>query len=357
MKKQFILGIILIAAVVALVVASHNRIHFDFAVFRRQVTQVDWRKIFLAVACIYVGYLFRSMRWVRLVRHNKQVPLLSLLGTQIIGFTSVALVGRVADLSRPYLVARKTDLPLSSQIAVYIVERLFDAGSLALVFSCAILFAPQGSLPHAEVLKKFGTWGLLGTFAGALFLFAVRMAGDQVARFFENLLGRFSPKLGHAAGHKIRTFHAGLDTMRTVSDFAIVVALSLVLWVLIALAYFESARAFSASPLLSVISFPQAVLMLAVSGGASFFQLPVLGWFSQIGVVAAAMSALFGVPGEVSTAWSTLLLLVTFLSPVPVGLVWAQFENINLRKIAVESEQAGEQLPESATEDSTQWSK
>ncbi len=46
---------------------------------------------------------------------------LSLLGTQVIGFTGVALIGRVADLTRPYLVAKKTGLPISTQIAVYIV--------------------------------------------------------------------------------------------------------------------------------------------------------------------------------------------------------------------------------------------
>ena len=65
----------------------------------------------------------------------------------MIGFTAVALIGRVADPVRPYLVAKKTGLPLSNQIAVYIVERLFDAGSMALIFSSVILLAPAGSLP------------------------------------------------------------------------------------------------------------------------------------------------------------------------------------------------------------------
>jgi hypothetical protein len=36
--------------------------------------------------------------------------------------------------------------------------------------------------------------------------------------------------------------------------------------------------------------------------------------------------------------------LITFLSIVPVGLIWAQFEHVSLRKITVESEQAGEEL-------------
>ena len=81
-----------------------------------------------------------------LLRHNKKVPLFSLLGTQVIGFTAVALIGRVADPVRPYLVAKKTGLPFSSQIAVYIVERLFDFGSMALIFSLALFWIPQPAL-------------------------------------------------------------------------------------------------------------------------------------------------------------------------------------------------------------------
>jgi hypothetical protein len=83
---------------------------------------------------------------------------------------------------------------------------------------------------------------------------------------------------------------------------------------------------------------------MVVSGGASIVQLPVVGWFTQIGLVAAAISSFFGAAPEASTACAATLLLVSFLGIVPVGLIWAQFEHVNLRKITVESEHAGEEL-------------
>jgi hypothetical protein len=43
-------------------------------------------------------------------------------------------------------------------------------------------------------------------------------------------------------------------------------------------------------------------------------------------------------------ACAATLLLVTFLAIVPVGLVWARFEHVSLRKVTVESEHAGEEL-------------
>jgi glycosyltransferase 2 family protein len=77
---------------------------------------------------------------------------------------------------------------------------------------------------------------------------------------------------------------------------------------------------------------------------ASGFQLPIIGWFSQIGLIAAAMSSFFSVAPEPATACSATLLLVTFLSIIPVGLIWAQFEHVSLRKITAESEHAGEAI-------------
>src|SRR5450631_3687518 len=134
---------------VALVVWGRERIHFDFGLFRAQLAHADWIKIALSAGCIYFAYAFRSVRWARLLKHNKLVAPFSLLGTQVIGFTAVALIGRVADPVRPYLVAKKTGLPLSSQIAVYIIERLFDAGSMALIFSIAVLWVPQPDVAKA----------------------------------------------------------------------------------------------------------------------------------------------------------------------------------------------------------------
>jgi hypothetical protein len=347
-KNQLILGLVALAALAALVIWGRDRIHFDFAVFRSQLALADWRKIGLGFGCIYLAYSFRAVRWAKLLKHNKKVPPLSLLGTQIIGFTAIALLGRVADPVRPYLVSKKTGLSLSSQIAVYIVERLFDAGSMALIFSSVILFTAwfgaPGALPHAEIVKKAGYWGMAFTVLGALFLVAVRVAGGVVASFFDRTLSLASRKLGHAVGEKIRSFHAGLDTMRTFSDFGVVAALSLAMWLIITLAYLETTQAFVASPQLQSMTLAKCMLLLAFSGTVSVFQLPVLGWFTQIGVVAAALVSFYGAAPEASTACAAMLLVVSFLSIVPVGLIWAQFEHVSLRKVTVESEHAGEEL-------------
>jgi hypothetical protein len=106
---------------------------------------------------------------------------------------------------------------------------------------------------------------------------------------------------------------------------------------IIATAYFLGCKAFVASPALASVTLPKCILLMIASGGASIFQLPVLGWFSQIGLVAVALAAVLGATPEAATACGATLLLVTFLSIIPAGLIWAQFDHVNLRKVAAES--------------------
>lgn len=342
--RNRIVLIVVLVLTAALIWYAHGHIHFDWRVFLEQLKAADWKLMLLGVACIYFGYVVRSARWVWLIRYQKKMPLLSLLGTQVIGFTAVALIGRVADPVRPYLVARKTDLSLGSQIGAYVVERLFDAGAMALIASSVILLAPVGSVPHAEIVRRAALWGLALTIAGALFLVAVRLKGNAIATLLGKTASRLSRRLGTAVEEKINSFHAGLDTLRSLADFSVVLVLSLLMWLLIAASYLEMSRAFVASPVLATMTPAKGVLLMVVSGSISVFQLPVLGWFTQIAGVAALISSFLGVAPEPAMGCAAALLIVTSLCIAPVGLLWARFEGISLFKVAVESEHAEEEL-------------
>jgi glycosyltransferase 2 family protein len=359
-KSHLTIGLLLLVVFASVGIYAQHRYQFDWYEVIAQFKLADWRKIGIATGCIYLSFIFRSVRWAYLLRRSKKLGAFSLLGTQVIGFTAVALIGRVADPVRPYLVAKKTGLPLANQIAVYIVERLFDMGTIALVFSVAMLWIPTEEIIKATSHSRSGATmvvghpllasfiarysGLVLTLMGALFLLTVRFSGEFVATSFERSFGLVSSRLGHSAGQKIRAFRAGLDALRSIKDFAAVGFLSVAMWLLIAFAYLESCRSFVASPELATLTPQKSVLLMVASGGASVAQLPIFGWFTQIIAMAAVLSAGFGVAKEAATAGATTLLLVTFLCIVPVGVIWAQIEHISLRKVTVDSERADEEL-------------
>lgn len=356
-KRQLILGLVVLAILVALGFYAQHRHPIDWHEVVRQFAESRWSYFAIGGACIYVAYLLRATRWAYLLRHHKKVSPLSLVASQVIGFTAVALIGRVADPVRPYLTAKKTGLSVANQLAVYIVERLFDFGTMAVFFSVAmiILFQDQSASSslivqstHSGFLAKFAGprvaqfGGLAITLFGVIFLVIVRISGTAVAALMEKSLGLISKNVGRAVGEKIRSFQAGLDTIRSLPDFFIAAGTSFAMWTLIAFAYFFTLRGFTGSPELAAISFSKSVVLMMISGGASVLQLPVLGWFTQIFAVAAVLAKVFEVDAEASMACAAMLLLVTFLCVIPVGLIWAHFENISLRKVTHESEVAEE---------------
>jgi uncharacterized membrane protein YbhN (UPF0104 family) len=337
--RRPLLYIVVIGALVALVFALRGQVHFQWSVFAEQIKSVSWQHVLLAVVAIYLNYVVRGIRWAFFLRPTKKVPVFSLVGSQVIGFTAVAIFGRLADLVRPYLIAKRTSLAVSSQIAVYTVERMFDLGSFALISSVVLLLTPgRASLPHHEAVQRSAVVLLGVTAAMAIFAFVVHWSGLAVAQAAEKGLGALSPKVGLGVATKIREFREGLNALSGFSDFLIAAVLSLFMWGLITLSYISVCHAFVASPELSRMDPARIIILQASSLAGSIVQLPVIGWFTTIGVVAAAMQNLFHVAPEPALGCSALILLITSMGIIPVGLIWSRFEQVSLKNVAKESE-------------------
>jgi glycosyltransferase 2 family protein len=317
-----------------------TRVQFDWANFWRQLRYVSVGHLVAGIVLIYVTFFLRAVRWSVFLSPTKKVSPASLLGSQFIGFTAVALFGRLADFTRPYLVARRVNLPLSSQIAVWTIERMFDLGAAALIFSGALAFTPKG-LPHHEVFVKAGALSMGLTLAIAIFAGVVRVAGGTVASFARGTVGLVSKAAGESIATKIIGFRDGLNALSSARDFGVVTLLSLTMWMMIGFGYMETLHAFVNTPELAGVTFSRTMLLMAASIGGSLLQLPIIGWFTQIAITAAAMHTFFGAPLEAATACGALLLIVTFLCIIPTGLIYSRVEHVSLKKVAQESEAAG----------------
>ena len=114
------------------------------------------------------------------------------------------------------------------------------------------------------------------------------------------------------------------------------------MWAMIILAYLETMWAFVSSPELAGMTLARCMVLMAASMGGSVFQLPVIGWFTTILATSAVMHAWLGVAAEPALGGGAMLLVVSFLSIIPVGLIWSRFEHVSLKTVAEESEQAEE---------------
>jgi hypothetical protein len=342
-KRKGVMWAVGAVALVVLALLFRYKVQFDWKMFWQQLRLVSAGHIVAGMALIYGTYWLRAVRWAVFVSPTKKVSAASLLGSQFIGFTAVALFGRLADLTRPYLLARRTELSLSSQVAVYTIERMFDLGAAAVIFSCALAFTPKG-LPHHEVFVRSGVLSMGATLAIAIFAGVVRAAGGTVARFARGTVGLVSKPAGESIATKIIGFRDGLNALSSARDFGVVVALSLTMWLMIGFAYLETAHAFVQTPELAHVTFSRTMLLMAASIGGSLLQLPIIGWFTQIAITAAAMHTFFGAPIEAATACGAVLLVVTSLCIIPTGLIYSRVEHVSLKKVAQESEAAGKEV-------------
>jgi len=341
-KGLFAIAILLILALVIYI--NCGRVHFDWAIFLQQLRHIAWVHIAAGVALIYSTYFLRAARWSVFLSATKKVSPFTLVGPQFIGFTAVALFGRLADVIRPALVAKRVQLPVSSQIAVYTIERMFDLGAAAIIFSSALLFVPS-NLPHHEIFIRTGLYSLAGTALIAIFALAIRVAGGAVAATAHAMIRPMSRSSADNVADKIRNFRQGLDAISSAQDFLITALLSLAMWGLIGFAYVQTLHAFVDTPQLATINFSSTMLLMGASIGGSLLQLPIIGWFTQIAITAAAMSSFYGAPIEAATACGALLLFVTFLSIIPAGLIYARLNHISLKNAATEAESPAVSAP------------
>ena len=336
-SRRYILWVVVAIIAAIFLWWLHTHVTFDWHTLGQQLHSVSLGYVLAAMVVIYVSYWLRAVRWAVLLSPVRRVPSSQLIASQLIGFTAVALIGRIADLSRPYLIARKLKLPVASQLAIYSVERAFDLGAAAILFSVTLAFAPH-NLPHHSAYVHAGEISLAATLGIAIFAIALRLAGELVARIVRTILSPLSKSVAATLSERILDFREGLRTVSTLREFLVALAISLLMWAAIAICYLLSARAFVAAPTLAHLSFTAMMLVLATSLGGSLFQLPILGWFTQIAVIAAALHGFFDVPLETATACAALILFCSMLDIIPAGLIAAKLEGTSLRQAVKESE-------------------
>lgn len=347
MDKKRILAAVVVFFILAILFYLQYR-HwrtFDWGTFWSQTHRIRKIHILHGIALIYFAYWMRAWRWkifLRPVRPKTKV--MDMVSPTMVGFTGLALLGRAGEFIRPYLIARRTNLPVSSQIAVWGVERIFDIGAFTVLMMLAI-FLPSAlpSIPHPEYYLRFREAGfLLTAIVGitAVAAVVIRRNGEKVAAWVEQRFSHLAANLGHRIGMRIREFGMGLNTIHDLWSLLWLTAVSVGMWYVISLAYKEVTFSYG-DPALDIPVSQLLILMFASMLG-SMLQLPAVGGGAQMATI-ATLSNVFDAPPELAASCGILLWLVTFAAVVPLGLLLAHRERLSFRKLSVESHRAEEE--------------
>jgi glycosyltransferase 2 family protein len=344
-KKRILASVVvfLILAVLVYLQYRHWRT-FDWGTFWSQTHRINKFRVFYAIALIYFAYILRAIRWkIFLKPVQPKARSIDLISPTLIGFTGLALLGRAGEFIRPYLIARRTELPFSSQLAVWAVERIFDVGAFTVLMVLAI-FLPSAlpSIPHPEYYVRFREAGFfLIAVVVAMTVAAVLIGrkGEETAEWVEQRFSRLSSNFGHKLAQKVREFGMGLNTIHGPMSLLWLTLVSVGMWYIIALAYKAVTHSYGVDALDIPVS--QILILMGSSMVGSMLQLPAVGGGSQMATI-ATLSSVFDVPPEMAASCGILLWLVTFAAVVPAGLLLAHRERLSLRKLSVESHRAEE---------------
>jgi glycosyltransferase 2 family protein len=318
--------------------------NFDWSRFLSDAHAMSGRHVVYALILGYLAYFLRAVRWKLFLRPMRSdVSTLNLISPTVIGFTALALLGRPGELVRPYLIARRTNLSVASQLGVWTVERIFDIAAFTVLIVSAI-FLPtelrEFVLSRPDIFLWFHVTGyVLLALVLVLFLSALLMKskGHTLAGSVEDGFSLFTANFGRRVAQRIREFAAGLNAIHSPVYLVLIWTVSVFMWWCIALTYSEVTHAYGAP--MQNMSVTRVLLLVGSSMLGSMLQLPGVGGGTQLATI-EVLAKIYNVPNELAVSCGILLWLVTFVAIVPVGLLLARQEQVSLRKLVEKTEHA-----------------
>jgi len=293
--------------------------NFDWHKLVGAVLQIRLSGLLTAILLMYLTYLLRACRWYEFLKPVKEVSIFRLWTAQVLGFGAVAVLGRPGELVRPYLVARQEGLSVSSQMAVWVLERFYDSVAMVLVVAFSFVWGglmdDTGS-PLAPLVLRMRTAGLI--------LLAATLVGVMLLVVYERRLSQGNLKLGFLPeryAQKVNTalasFAQGLMAVRSARAQTLGALYSLGIWVTISAAFWMVLQAFG--PPIDDLNLASSMLVMGFAIAGSIIQAPGVGGGSQV-LAILALTEIFGVPAELATSAGIVLWALAFVAVVPLAV-------------------------------------
>lgn len=305
----------------------------DWGAIGKSLAEADLGLLTLAVAFVMVSYLVRAVRWQVLLKPVGMAHLGACFATTVIGFmfNFIAPSGRVGEVVRPYLLARREGFSASAAFATIFLERVVDLVTVILLVGAWLLLGPppEGakSATAIQSLKVGGMTVFLGAILGLAIMFGFVKYRERAMAFAHFFIRWLPSRLESMAMRFISSFGEGLGVLADVGNLTRIGILSVVLWLNISLVLWLGLSAFEIR-----ISFGATFLVLGflVVGVAVPTPGAVGGYHLMFSL---ALTLLFGVDESRSQAAALVNHAIAFLPVTFLGLVLFVREGLSFREV------------------------
>lgn len=331
--KWLALGAVLLLVALYLLRSELRKRGFHWSVFVATLGQLDWKWLVAALVAALATYYGRALRWAVLLRPLRPHPnMWKLFSATVIGFTAVTLLGRPGEFVRPYLISVQERVPFSSQIAAWVLERIYDLLMALMIFGFALSKVRYVGDPGPALswILEIGGWVFWVLSVACLLMLAmIRRYSDTMRQRLLDALGFLSEHHLDRAGRFLQALVQGAESIRSVKSMVQLLLYTVLEWLLIVFCYLCIMRAFGAAIHFTISDV--LILMGFVSFGA-VVQIPGIGGGVQV-VAVLVLTKIFGLPVELATSIAVLMWLVTFVVIVPFGVAVALHQGLSWRKL------------------------
>jgi hypothetical protein len=206
MNKKLIFGIVL---GVVLIYFSVRGVNFNETLAHLKKIHLGY--VALSLFLILIMQVLRSYRWGVILQPMEKISQFTLFSVTCVGFLAIAAIpARIGELARPYLIAKKSSIKMSSALGTIIVERVLDSLAI-LAITIAVL-----------VMQDLPSWMIK---SGIIFLIlTLLMIACMIGLVWRRetaikIIGRFLQLLPDKPAQKINNvIHHFIDGFQVITD-------------------------------------------------------------------------------------------------------------------------------------------
>ena len=319
MKIKLIAGLLLSGFLVYLSVRG-----IDFQSVVKGLTTIRYGYALLFLAIVFLMQVLRSVRWGVILRPIEKIDQFTLFSVSNVGFLAIiAIPARLGELARPYLITKKSGIPMTCAVGTIFVERIFDGlGVLTIAVLTPFFTVVPPWLTRASLIFF---WITIGFLTAALFLVIKR---DTVLKALTLFFCRLS---GKKALLVERLFHQFSDGLKIITDLKLLLQVSLLtfmIWLadVVAIYLLFIAVGFNLPPAAAVVLMIVLIIGIAIPTAPGF----VGNWhfFCILGL------GIFGIPRPEALSFAIIYHFLSIGILILLGLLFLPFNRFSLSSLS-----------------------
>jgi uncharacterized protein (TIRG00374 family) len=315
MNKKLLLGI---GLGIVLIYFSVQGIDFN-------ETLTHLKKVHLGYAGLSLFFIIlmqalRSYRWGVILQPMEKISQFTLFAVTSVGFLAIAAIpARIGELARPYLIAKKSSIKMSSALGTIIVERVLDS-LVVLTMTVAVLILQD--LPSWMI--KSGILFFIVTMLVIACMIGLILRRERAVKIIDRILRRLPGKPAQKVNHVIHHFIDGFQVITDVNRLLCLLLLSAVVWLVDVAAIYTLLLAFGFNlPVLAAF-----VVMVILIAGIAIPTAP--GFIGNWHYACILGLSLFGIAKPEGFSFALVYHFLSMIIVIILGAIFLPFNKLSI---------------------------